>query len=117
MVRFEGDDYIVSDKATLTIQMTGTCNANCGFCFNGITFYPNNNNKGIPMGLSRVLDFCVTSEIESVAISGGEPTVDVNSLMQLVELIAGKFKDYKIHSNGLNLFKFVQGATLVEYLI
>lgn len=117
VVRFEGDDYIVSDKATLTIQMTGTCNANCGFCFNGITFYPNNNNKGIPMGLSRVLDFCVTSEIESVAISGGEPTVDVNSLMQLVELIAGKFKDYKIHSNGLNLFKFVQGATLVEYLI
>ena len=81
IVHFEWKEYIISNNAVLTIQLTEICNANCSFCFNWITFYPLWSNKND--GLDRILDFCKVSEIENVGISWWEPTVNISNLINL----------------------------------
>lgn len=117
IVSFEWNEYIVSNNAVLTIQLTDICNANCNFCFNWITFYPKWTSKNID-SIKRVLLFCETAWIESIAISWGEPTINISSLIDLVNLIKWIFKDYRIHSNWLNLFKAVDDTweLLIDYL-
>lgn len=70
LVSFEGQEYIVSNNAVLTIQQTEICDAACQFCFNGITFYPNQNTKIVASELDRIIAFCKASDINSVTISG-----------------------------------------------
>lgn len=119
LVSFEGQEYIVSNNAVLTIQQTEICDAACQFCFNGITFYPNQNTKIVASELDRIIAFCKASDINSVTISGWEPTLDIKTLMGLVWFLKWKFTDFRIHSNGHNLFKSIDETwtRLIDFLI
>lgn len=121
LIQFEWREYIVSNKAILTIQVTEACNANCGFCFNGITFYPRwNFSKEHESSLDQVLAFCHVAGIKTVTLSWWEPTLHLWKLQEIVEKIKWKFSEYRIHTNGFNLMKRLSESNeilVIDYLI
>ena len=103
VVSFEHHHYIVSDKAILTAVVTPSCNSNCRFCSNHITFTPTGQFLEWNKKLSRLIDFCKIAKIPKVAFTGGEPTLQPKRLVSLAGKVAPHFERVRIHTNGYNL--------------
>jgi len=103
LIKFEDKEYIVSDKAILTLVTVASCNAACKFCSNDITFHPNGKYMTFNDELKRVLDFSVLAGIKKVAFSGGEPTANPQKLYDLASNFIPAFSTSRIHTNGYGL--------------
>jgi hypothetical protein len=70
VVCFDGHQYVVSHKAILTVNVTAACNAACGFCFNGITFFPEEPSPILSeTDLAPVLQLTTLAGVHKVAYS------------------------------------------------
>lgn len=104
-IEWENKNYIISDKAVLTINCTDRCNAYCFFCYNSITFmkkksYLNPDSEKI----SKAYAFARRAGIKIVSYTGGEPTLEPEKLLSLVEMgKASGFEKLRLHTNGFYL--------------
>lgn len=109
-VDFDGERFIFSKRAILTLVVSSVCNAGCHFCSNEITFTP----KGFLRpsdDLQRVKDFALLAGVTKIAYSGGEPTLNAPALAELVAFMNPGFRTSRIHTNGFGLFRKVPGRT------
>lgn len=118
VLTFEWVEYIVSKNAILTLQLTELCNAGCHFCFNGVTFYPSWTIDSTDQSFEKLLDFCKAAWVSSITFSGWEPTLEIWKLVEIVERASWQFKDFRIHTNGLNLFETIKErwVTVFDFL-
>lgn len=107
-VNFEGRNYQVSKNSILTINTTSLCNAKCKFCYNEITFSPESNYVNYETeDFNKLIEFCNAAQIETLAISGGEPTLQPLKLLGLMNRVHSEFKRVRMHSNGFKLLDIV----------
>lgn len=96
--------YKINDNAiALYIVLTRACNTNCKFCefHNGTSEIDLDKFEDT---LDRLLKFCY---ITTVHFTGGEPTLELDKLIQLCNIIKYKDKLIKtsVNTNGTNLSK------------
>lgn len=105
--QFEGECYAVNPNAILTINCTSKCNANCFFCYNASTFMRDKEYvPSVAPELLRVLRFARCANIQTAALSGGEPTLQPEALIQLTQTVARyAFPIIRLHTNGAFLGK------------
>ena len=118
LIEYEGKEYLISHRAILTVTTTATCNAACPFCYNDITFTPDNKYLNVTSKVIRALTLAKVAGVKKVALSGGEPTANPPKLLALLRIIAPDFPKIWMHTNGLNLLrKLPQGGDLLEHLL
>lgn len=105
LVEFQGQRYAVNPNAILTINCTTQCNAQCFFCYNGLTFMRAGEYccDDAPE-LDRAIRFARLAGITVAALSGGEPTICPEKLIRLAKkLKSAGFPTVRLHTNGLLL--------------
>jgi predicted metal-dependent phosphoesterase TrpH len=114
--------YLVSHKAILTANLTPVCNANCQFCFNGITFFPfkDHFDDEVQTALHRTLRFASHAGVRSISLSGGEPTLVPALLLRTLDQARRQFDGFiRLHTNSSRLWRpYRNGATrpLVDWM-
>lgn len=113
---YDGNHYAVNPNAMLTINCTAQCNAKCFFCYNNLSFMcPGSYVNAADPELHRALDFAKRAGLKTVALSGGEPTLNPAGLIALVAAVKKyDFPVIRLHTNGyyLNEPVTVDGQTL-----
>ena len=119
---YNGNQYAVNPNAMLTINCTVQCNAGCYFCYNNLSFMcAGHYVKATDPELHRALDFAKRAGLKTVALSGGEPTLNPAELIALVDAIRKyNFPTIRLHTNGYHLSEPVtmdsQTLPLWQYL-
>jgi hypothetical protein len=108
IVAFDGDEYVFSHRAILTLVTTAACNAACKFCSNEITFTPAGPYLEVTDRLERTLAFAEVAGVRKAAFTGGEPTANPAKLYELVNVVAARFPRSRLHTNGFGLGRSVQ---------
>lgn len=120
IAEFEGKHYLVSKKAVLTVNLTATCNAACGFCYNGVTFFPygrGTDDEQYLSALARTVAFAAAGGIAHVSYSGGEPTLHPDRLLAALDLTGCLAGFKRVHTNGSRLLRDTRSqGVLVEAL-
>ena len=62
IVEFDEAYYVVSKKAILTLCLTSLCNADCKFCYNGISFFPTGDIDPNSSTFQKILTFAEAGE-------------------------------------------------------
>lgn len=117
LIEFEGNEYIVSHKAILTLVTISMCNAACKFCSNDITFTPNGKFLQHNEKLDRILKLAKLGGVKKIAFSGGEPTANPQSLYNLCKTTIPMFEKSRIHTNGFGLLKKVDTGSGNQFLL
>jgi molybdenum cofactor biosynthesis enzyme MoaA len=107
IVSWDGQTYVFSHRAILTIVVVAACNAACRFCSNEITFTPSGPFLKWDERLKRVKDFALLAGVTKVAFTGGEPTLNPQALHDLVAAVTPGFRRARLHTNAHGLFKKV----------
>jgi molybdenum cofactor biosynthesis enzyme MoaA len=107
IVLFDGQTYIFSHRAILTLVTVAACNAACKFCSNEITFTPKSPYLRVGPRLERALAFAHTAGVTKIAYTGGEPTAAPQKLYDLVRGTAPGFERARLHTNGFGLLREV----------
>lgn len=117
VVRFEGKTWVVSDKTILTVVALSACNSACQFCSNGVTFTPRGRYLKWGSNHERLMRFCFAAQIEKVAFTGGEPTLNPEALLALAGPFFRGVKKCRLHSNGFRILAPVKGSEGPEPLV
>lgn len=113
---YGGNNYVINPNAMLTINCTVQCNAKCFFCYNNLSFMcPGNYVDAADPELHRALEFAKRGGLKTVALSGGEPTLNPAKLIALVAAVKSYgFPIIRLHTNGYRLNEpiTIEGRTL-----
>jgi hypothetical protein len=113
--------YLVSHKAILTVNLTPRCNANCGFCYNGITFFGGSGDLETDgAGFRETAEFARRGGLRNVSFSGGEPTLAPRQLFAAARAVDDFAGFRRLHTNGSRLLarvpREIGSGTFVELL-
>ncbi len=67
----------------ITIQLTEKCNLSCEYCFA-------ENKRGSEISaddLNYFIDFCKKNAVESIHVTGGEPTLYSNFILSYIQIL------------------------------
>ncbi len=117
VIAFDGEYYVFSHRAILTLVTTATCNAACSFCSNEVTFTPNGPYLECDDRLDRALRFAEVGGVTKVAYTGGEPTANPTKLYELACAVNPRFQRSRMHTNGFGLAKKVPTAAGQQELL
>jgi molybdenum cofactor biosynthesis enzyme MoaA len=117
IVEFEGQTFVVSHRAILTVVTVAACNAACRFCSNEITFTPSGRYLFFNDRVRRVKDFAISAGVSKVAYTGGEPTLNPQGLIDLMAAMNPGFAKARLHTNGFGLFHTVDADGRQEELL
>lgn len=99
----------ISYKSTdLYIYMTSRCNADCKFCG-----FRDNRAEEPSKGSIKLLAEALKREkclIGDIHITGGEPSININELIDVIESLRSEYKDSRINvnTNGIHLKELVE---------
>ncbi len=108
VLHFDGNEYVFSHRAILTLVTTAACNAACKFCSNEVTFTPSGPYLAPSPQLERTVAFAELAGVTKVAYTGGEPTAAPQKLYDLVRTVSPRFRRSRLHTNGFGLPRPVQ---------
>jgi radical SAM protein with 4Fe4S-binding SPASM domain len=102
---------------TFVLELTQRCNNRCGYCYNAWRApdleYPKVGEKEMTIGQieQAILKLCSETQVEVIALSGGEPTLrpDFKEIVQLIHSLGIKTQ---IITNGTNLSESLVEATV-----
>ncbi len=86
---------------SIFLRLAG-CNLSCDFCDSRFTFLPEFKNTWINTEIQNVVNSIlkVKKEEKNLIITGGEPLLQKNSLIELISLIKKHFTSIEIETNG-----------------
>jgi len=111
---------LIKPEANLYIQTSTRCNAKCPNC---LLRYKGMSVSGGCLPFSKKFFKALTfvsehMNIHNCSITGGEPSLFKKRLIELIRILAKKFKDITLFSNGSQLLSKIDGnKTLLEILI
>ncbi len=117
VIAFEGKVYIVSKNAQFVINVTRHCNADCGFCSNKLTFVGDDGYLKLGPQFEKALRFASLAQAKEAVLTGGEPTLLREKLIDILIKVKSKFEKVWMHSNGLNLWTEVEYNGKKDFLI
>lgn len=110
-----GVKYLVNANGNITVQPTRICNADCSFCTAKFVPLGKDEYQEFLHGLDLSVALARQTGVHTVSISGGEPTLYPERLIETVKKLAsakrtsGKsvFDRIALHSQGSSLLKLV----------